>query len=704
METEHSWRQALFNPRSIALVGLSNDSSRLTGAPIGYLQRNGYQGKVQIVNPRSSHIQGCISYPDIASLDAPVDHVYLLINTDDAVQAISDCAAAGAKVVTILAGGFSDAGPSGLIKQQSIVNIARDAGIRIVGPNSLGIANLNDGVVLSTSSIFKIPDLLPGGIALLSQSGGMMGALVSRANARGIGFSKVVSVGNEADLGVGEIGESLVSDRNTSVFMLFLESIKHPEAIIKFAEQAHKAGKPILAYMLGRSSLGQEMAVSHTGAIVGSDRAAEAFLKQLGIIRIDNFEALIEAAPLFAHRRPIEVRAPAIGVVATTGGGAALVVDALGTRGANVLPPSQSTVDALAAMGVDAHGGRIVDLTLAGTKTETVVKALAIMRNAPEFDLVLAVVGSSSQFHPEIGVKPIAQCNDNGKPVVAFLGPDAQEGLAILAKSSIAAFRTPEACADAINAFVTWKAPASFSRHAEAQEAVKSVLSAFGGKNPDELGAAKLFASLGVSMVRSERLPLGSQSLPATPFPLAIKVLSADITHKTEVGGVKLNICSRDELEAAKEAISANVAMHCPDARIEGFVVQPMATGRAEVLVGYRRDPQVGPIITLAAGGVLAELYQDSAVRLAPVSREEAREMIAEVKSLALISGYRNLPRGDLDALANIVTAVSTLAAYPQVKEAEINPVLIRDEACGAVAVDALVSLEREEAKLVKHS
>jgi len=696
MNTGMTWQDALFNPCSVAFVGLSNDASKLTGAPLDYLCRAGFRGDIQIVNPRSTIVQGRRSVASLAALERPVDHVFLLVNTDDAIGSIADCAAAGAKVVTILAGGFADAGPQGALKQAALAQAAREAGLRVVGPNSLGIANLHSGMVLSASPIFKMNGFRPGRIALLSQSGGVMGSLLSRAHARGIGFSKIVSVGNEVDLGVGEIGEMLVNDADTDVFMLFLESIRNADALKRFAERAHRAGKPILAYKLGRSEMGQEMAVSHTGSIVGSDRAADVFLNQLGIARVDHFEALIEAPSLFAGRRPSRGRSPAVGVVTTTGGGAALVVDALGVRGVDVKAPQDATIQALGQAGIGFHGGRILDLTLAGTKTATFTRALNIMRQAPEFDLVLAVVGSSSQFHPEIGVRPLAECSGDGTPVVTFLGPDAPQGLAMLAEASIAAFRTPEACADAIHAFVRWKGLSASQAQPPIDEKTTEILKSFEGRNPDELGAAKLFSSLGVPMVPTYILPVSAhEGVADLPYPLAVKVLSADIAHKTEAGGVRLNIRSADQLQQTLQAMKAHIEKSRPEANIAGFLAQPMIGGLAEALVGFRRDPQVGAIITLAAGGVLAELYRDSAVRLAPVTHAEALDMIAQVRGLTLVSGYRNLPKGDLAVLADIVVAVSRLAAFPEVIEAEINPVLIKEEGQGAVAVDALLSLAK---------
>lgn len=682
------WREALFEPKAVALIGVAGDAAKMTGGPLRFLRKHGYQGRVYPVNPRHVSVQGERAYPDIASLPEPVDHAYILVNTDEALASVQACASAGVRVVTLLAGGFADAGPAGLVKQQRLLAAARETGMRIVGPNSLGLVNFHTGLALTATPALNGERLLPGRLMVLSQSGSLMGALVSRGFARGIGFSKAISVGNEVDLTVGDIGEAFVDDPDTSAFLVFMETLRDPDALARFAAHAHERNKPIIAYKLGRSAVGQEMAVSHTGALVGSDRAMDAFLRHLGIARVDHLETLLELPALLMGRRPITNPTPAVGVVTTTGGGAALVVDRLGLLGVETRAPTDELLQQLAGRGLQVSPGRVMDLTMAGTRYDAMKSALEALRTSPEFDLVLTVVGNSAEFAPERAVRPIADSGGAGKPVAAFLAPQADTALRMLSDAGVAAFRTPESCADAIRAYFDWRAPARVALGPTPRDAVRQALQA-AREQPGERTALAAFAALGVPTVtacvmRDDAPP------PDLRYPVAAKVLSPDVAHKTEAGGVALNIAGPEQLAVAARKIMAAVRATHPDARIEGILVQPMERGLAEVLVGFRRDPQVGPLVTLAAGGVLAEIHEDSAVRVAPVDEGTALQMVEEVKGLALIRGYRNLPRGDVATLAAVVVAVSRLADFPEVSEAEMNPVIVK--AAGVVAVDALLS------------
>jgi acyl-CoA synthetase (NDP forming) len=471
----------------------------------------------------------------------------------------------------------------------------------------------------------------------------MLGTLLSRGAARGLGYAKLVSIGNEADLGVGELVELLVDDADTRVIALFLETVRDAERLARAARKAHAAGKPVVAYKLGRSALGEELARTHTGALAGADAALDAYFRDCGIVRVDMLETLIEIPPLLAGRAPSMLGRPArVAVVTTTGGGAASVVDRLGLQGLE-----------LASM----H-----DLTMTSTQDiyrSTLEKLLA----SPDCDAVLAAVGSSAQFHPEFAVQPILQAKRTAKPLAAFLTPHAERSLALLAEHGIPAFRTPEACADALAAFFAWREPRKFGDGARFDL-------------PRDPFVA--MASLGIPVAQHAVVQAPGFKHPLS-YPVALKRL--DVEHKTEVAGVVLDIGNHAELvEHAKRMGQSRL------------LVQRMARGLAEAIVGYRRDPVVGPVVLIGAGGTLAELYKDVAIALAPVSETEALALVERVTGLAVVRGYRNLPRGDVPALARAVAAMSRLAHVPEVSEAEINPLII--QADGVVAVDARLVLK----------
>jgi acyl-CoA synthetase (NDP forming) len=362
--------------------------------------------------------------------------------------------------------------------------------------------------------------------------------------------------------------------------------------------------------------------------------------------------------------------------------------------GVDVATPSEATAQRLKAAGVAAEPGRILDLTLAGARYDIMRAALETLLAAPEFALVVAVVGSSAQFNPELAVKPIIDCAGHATPIAVFLTPHADQTLRLLAEHGVAAFRTPEACADGIAAYLRWRPPvAATSVDERALAAARAVLDAAPGEVLDELQSCALFEALGIPAATSVRLELdGALRAPLPfPFPVAAKVLSADIAHKTDAGGVALGIASPEELVTRVAALVAAVRERRPDARLDGILVQPMTGGVAEVLAGYRLDPQVGPVVTVGMGGTLAEIYRDFALRLAPVSPAEASEMIAEVRGLAVLRGFRGRPAGDVAALADAIARVSLLARLPAVIEAEINPLIVKPAGGGVIAVDGLV-------------
>ena len=671
---------ALLDPRRVALIGASADMARLTARPQRYLRRHGFQGEIFPVNPRAAEIMGERAYASLDDVPGEIDFAYILLGTDQVELQIAACAARGIKVVCVLADGFAEAGPEGAALQARVLAAAKAGGVRLLGPNSMGVINTHARTALTTNAAFEAESIPSGRVALVSQSGSMMGALLSRGAARGLGFSHLIGTGNEADLTTGEIASLLLDRPEVDVVCLFMEAIRAPGDLAAAARKAQGCGKPIVVLKLGRSPFGAELAASHTGALAGTDAAADAFFRAHGILRVTMLEALLELPPLLVGRRPPSGARRAVGVMTTTGGGGALAVDALGVRGIEARKPDAVAAAMLEAARLPSHA-RLLDMTLAGTKPERVMAGLAALRAAEDTDLALCVVGSSAQFRPHDAVAGIVEgAKIAGKPVAAFLAPQAEASLRLLAEAGIAAFRTPEGAADAIAAYCAWRAP----REVQAVEAPAMAIPAA----PDEADARALFATLGLasdSVVMQQDVPDGLR------YPVAAKILSPDIAHKTEVGGVALNIPDAAALRATAAAMRARVAQAAPDARLTGVLVQPMAKGLAEAILGFRRDPEVGPVVLLGAGGVLSELHRDIALRLAPVDIDEARAMIAEVRALTPLTGWRNLPRGDLDALAQAVVAVSRLAALDAVREAEINPLIIHAEGAGVTVADAWI-------------
>ena len=680
---------ALFAPRAVALFGASADPAKNTARPQRYLRKHGYLGRILPINPARAEVLGERAYASLLDAPGEIDHAFIMVPADKVEAAIVQCAERGVPVATVYSDGFAETGEEGAQRERALVARARALGVRLLGPNCIGLVNIANGTALTVNAILEMDHLPGGGASVISQSGTIIGTILSRGAARGLGFAKLVSVGNETDLGVGELVDMLVDDADTRVILLFLETIRDAAAFTRAAERARAAGKPIVAYKLGRSALGEALARSHTGALAGSDAAMDAYFRRLGVVRVDMLETLIEIAPLLAGRKPRDKHTqPRVAVVTTTGGGAASVVDRLGTLGIATLTPDAALIAALGAQGIAVKAAPIIDLTLAATSDKYRAVLQALLAH-PDCDAALAVVGSSAQFHPQLAVKPILGIAKHEKPLAVFLAPNAEASLRLLAEAGVPAFRTPEACADALAAYFSWRAPRPAVEHAKT--AWPAALPNTGAL--DEAQALTLFAALGVSTVAWEvaQAPAYRHAL---DYPVAAKVLSPDILHKTETGGVLLGIADHASYETSVANMLQNVRAAAPAAILRGVLVQRMVGGLAEVIVGYRHDPLIGPVVLVGMGGRLAEIYRDTALRCAPVDDSEALEMLEEVKGLALLRGYRKLPRGDIGALARAVAAVSRLALVEgaQVLEAEINPLIVTADS--AIAVDGLVLLK----------
>jgi acyl-CoA synthetase (NDP forming) len=673
---------SLLHPRSVALVGASDDPTKTTARPLAFLRKAGFEGAVYPVNPRRATVQGEQAWPSLADLPEVPDHAFLMTSTDGVAEAVSQCVELGVPVVTILAGGFGEEGEAGRAREAGIRRLLEGSSTRVLGPNSIGIVNVHTGLTLTANGAFAEPVLPRGGLFVASHSGSMIGAILSRGLSRGLGYAGFVSMGAELDLTLGELCEATLDDPMIDSYALFLESIQNGRALHRFALAAADRGKAVIAYKLGRSEQGAELSQSHTGAIAGEDGIADAFLRDAGIIRVDTFEGLIEGAML-ARMAPATAggRKPQVAVVTTTGGAAAMVVDQLGMRGTDVTAPSEATMAQLASRDVSAASNRIVDLTLAGTKPAVMSAALSTLAEAPEFDLVVAVAGSSARFQPELLVPGITEAAATArKPIVAFVAPEAPEAVHSLSQAGVPVFRTPESCGDAISAVFARRHPKPLSPAGSEGP----------GRQLDEAEGYGVIEGLGVPVAGFDVVTADAVRSDIG-YPVAVKLLSSEVLHKSELGGVELDVADDEAMQAAVRRIVDAVPRAKPGLTVDRLLVQSMVESVGEVLLSVRRDTDAGLMVMLAAGGVLAEIHKDRSIRIAPVSRNEAIEMIGEVRSLQALGGYRGRVPGDLDALADAIVAIS--AAGPEVVEIEINPLLVRRDGEGVVAADAVVTI-----------
>ena len=682
--------QPLFQPRSIALIGATADQAKNNSRAQRLLQKTGYTGRVIPINPTRTEVMGLPAFPRVQDAPGPIDHAFIMVPAASVIDAVAGCAQAGVKVATIFTAGFAELGSNGLALQQRLVEVAREGGVRILGPNCLGLFNVTDGVPLTVNAALEAETLRPGWISVVSQSGSMMGALMTRFQDRGLGFSRLVSVGNECDLGVGELTEMIVEDEKTRVIVLFIETFRDSIPLARAARRAHELGKAVIAFKLGRSETGRILAVSHIGAMLGGDELASAYFRDHGIMRADTLEGLVELPRLILGRTP--PRGSRVAAITGTGGAAALVLDRLGNMGPTLVGPTEEMRARLATTGLEISDAPLIDLPMGGTRKQY-TDVLAELLASDHCDAVLAVLGSTTRLRPGQVDENILSVPLGAKPLAVFIAPAAEAGLTKLDDAGVAGFRTPESCADALNAYLTWVAPRVFpTPPAALLRQVSDTLAAHGKGALDEVQSGAVFAQLGIegpgSQVVTDAAEIGDFN-----GPVAVKVLSPDILHKTDAGLVRLNVIGREATATAVTDLLARARTAFPNARIHGALVAPMQRGLIEVILGYRHDREVGPVVMLGIGGVMAELKHSLSVRLAPVDEATARGMIADLPELRVIDGFRNLPRGDVAALARAISAISLLACLDgvEVQEAEINPLIIRAEGQGVVAVDGLV-------------
>ncbi len=701
----------LLRPRSVAVIGASADPSKTAGRPVAYLQKHGFSGAIYPINPRVDTLAGLTCYPSVSALPQVPDVGLVLVGPERAEAAVRELSACGTAAAIVLAGGYTETGEAGARRQQALKDAA--GSMRLLGPNTIGLVNLTDRITLSASGALEIKDLPAGNIAVISQSGGILGALLSRAAARGIGFSKLVSTSNEADLEVADILDYLVDDDATQVIALYIETLRNPVKFRRAAERARLAGKSVVAFKVGRSEQGAAAAVSHTGALAGADRVYDALFAQAGVVRAQTFADLLDMSAALASGRRLLGRRVAI--LTSTGGAGTLVADSLGLAGFEIPAPDAETASHLRALQQNDQAAldrNPIDVTLAGLQPVLLRGAISILLASPTYDAVVVIVGSSALAMPDLMADAIhASLPGSAKPLLAYVSPHAPEVARLLGLRGVPAFSAPESCTAAFTALLMQEDASTHNTQkatphqtASAQRSPLAVYAAGLPNGPlDEHEAKLLFAKAGIGVVRETVVHSAAEAQRAAEAfgaPVVLKLLSRHILHKSEVGGVAVNVAPADV--AARLALM-QVAVHdavkdttggMPDA----WLVQEMVRGGTEMLLGLQRDP-LGMVLLLGMGGVTAELLDDSVLRLLPESGGlppgEARAMLHALKTWPLLNGYRGRPLADVDALVDAIVRFSQLAEAlgERLITAEINPLFVLPEGRGVCAADGVVVL-----------
>lgn len=689
----------LVKPRSVAVIGASADPNKTSGRPVSYLTRHGFDGAIYPVNPKVTQIGDLRCYPDIGSLPEVPDVGIVLLGAERAHLAVRELAQRGTGAAIVLASGYTETGADGARRQAELIEAA--GSMRLLGPNTIGLVNLTDRIPLSASGALEMEHFPAGSIGVVSQSGGILGALLSRAAARGIGLSKLVSTSNEADLDLADFIDYLADDDATRVIALYVESVRHPDKFRAAALKAAAAGKPVVAFKVGRSEAGARAAVSHTGAMAGADAMYDALFRQVGVIRAQTFSDLIDIPAALATGRVLHGKR--VAVLTSTGGAGTLVSDSLGMSGFETPPPDADTAGRLRALQQGDHAAldrNPIDVTLAGLQPDLLRGAIRALLASPSYDAVAIIVGSSGLAMPDLMANAIRDClPESDKPVLAYVSPHAPQVAAVLNQRGVPAFSAPESCAVALGAMLAAGSLASLG--ASEPAAVPEVdTSDLPPGSLDEAAAKQLFARFGVPGVREVVIEDDAHAQSAAESlgeRVVLKILSSTLTHKSDVGGVAVNVRPQ-EVPARLARMREDVSRHLGNtgSAPTRFVVQEMVEGGVELILGLHRDA-LGTAILVGMGGVTAELFQDTTMRLLPpqggLPRDEAMAMIRTLKTWPLLDGYRGRPKADVEALADAIVAFSAMAAAmgARLVEAEINPVFVLPAGQGVRAADGVV-------------
>ncbi len=697
----------LMNPRAIAVVGASSDLSRIGGQPLKLLTEYGYQGKVYPVNPRHREIKGLVCYPDLAAVPQPCDVALIALSAQHVSGVIEQCGAAGIAFAIVLSAGFSEVGADGLALQQKLTSAARASGVRLIGPNCLGALNLKDNVRNGFGGTLQLKTLKAGPFAMVTQSGGFGFGVVAIAAYYGVGFNYAISTGNEADISMLDLTEYFLERDDVEGVVMFMEGVTDGRRLLALGARALTLGKPILAWKVGNSTVGRQAAASHTARMTAGYELFQAAFRRGGFIEVRDVDDLIDTLKaLRARRLP---RGNRTAVITLSGGAGVLLADRCIEHGLALPPLADATTSELRKFVVAfASVGNPVDATANGYNDNfaSYNRVIGTVLADPGIDQVIARAPRGTAATPWAqGLVEIARTTD--KPILInwpTAPDDNAQAMKLLDANGVpcilAPGRTVVALA-ALNEFARKKR--AFEQRARdkigpriaAKQALE--LPQAGGTLGEHRSKQVLWA-YGIPGVRE--VLLSSDAVAALehaplPFPLAVKVESPDIPHKTETGVVRLNIRGLDELKAAARDIAAAALRHDRNARIDGILLQEMASG-LEVIVGAVDDRYFGPVVVFGLGGIYTELLQDVTHGFAPFDAAYAREMIASIKGSAMLSGFRGQPPLDVDALADALARVSLLIAdhAERIAEIDINPLFVRTAGEGVVAADALIVLK----------
>lgn len=692
------------SPQSIAVIGASEGVEKIGGRIIGNLIRHNYQGRLYPINLNRREIWGLPAYRDLATVPGPIDLALVSIPAAGVLEAIDACAAAGITRVVIASSGFADAGEEGAALQARVVARAQRAGIRIAGPNTQGFYNVPRGIAATFSPAINLDpgpkDKRPR-IGVVSQSGGLGFSLFNRGRQDGLDFSSIVSIGNQGDLELVDYADILLDDADTHVVMLFIEAIKTPAKFIALAEKAAALEKPIVVAKVGRNTAARRAVATHTGSLAGSDAAYDAMFERYGVIRAESAEEMLEIATLLiGGKLP---RGNRIAIISATGGTAAWLTDTCEAHGLE-LPEIDPDRRRRLMEFIPPYGSPTnpVDITAQGLRGYA--QALEVVIDSPNHDAILIAISLAQEARiTREGAAIAALVHASDKPVLIYTyATPLEKAKQLMASWNLHYFARMEGCALALKAALAYRRFQERRRSTmpvvppSPESAAARTKLAERGKVLCEWEAAEILRLYGMATPAGRLARSADEAVAAAAelgWPVALKVQSPQLPHKTEAKAVALDIGDETALRRAYDGVIANARNYAPAATILGVLVQKMARPGVELIAGIVTDPAFGPVVMCGLGGIHAELFADVAFALAPLDEAQAEAILDRLKAAKLIAGLRGAPPSDRRAVIALLVRLSRLAAElgDRIVEIDLNPIIVHQDGQGLSLVDALI-------------
>jgi len=696
--------ESFFNPKSVAIVGVSHHKGKVGYEILANMLAAGYEGEIFPVNPQADTIEGLKCYPDLLSIGRVPELVVIIVPARIVPAVMRQCAKIKARSVIVITAGFKEVGKEGRELEEQVVQIAKSSGIRLIGPNCLGvIAPANK---LNASFAGQLP--AEGTVGYLSQSGALLAAVLDMANARCIGFSRLVSVGNKADVDELDVLKAFGEDPRTKVIAGYLESISNGNA---FASQAEAISheKPILLMKPGGTTAGAKAAASHTGSLAGDDTAYECVFKRAGIIRCDSLKSQVDYIQALANQPlPAGTR---VAVISNAGGAGIMASDAIERQGLDFAKLSCDTIAKLASnLPAAASLQNPLDV-LCDALADRYEFALSVALDDPDVDIALVLLTPQAMTDPTAIAEAVVKIarRKPGKLILAcFLGASKmEEGTRILREGKVPCYDSPETAVNTIKVvteYVRWRSRPKrivelFPVNRRKAETTIEKHMRHGACQIGEVASKEILQAYGFTVPKASVATTPDQAANIAQklgFPVVLKIWSPEIVHKTDVGGVKLGLGTREEVMDAFDLMMYRIPKKLPDAQVLGVLVQEMVRSGKEVILGMKREPQFGPLMMFGMGGTMVEVLKDVSFYLAPLTAEEALQMLVNTKTYQMLMGVRGQEGVDTGTIVEALQRLSQLATeFPQIKEVDINPYVVGPEGTAAIAVDARMTLEK---------